>query len=322
MVEFLGLPSVFPISFCMVQATLYSLNEIAENVIGSDLIARRTGNDSVSDSADNQYFIKNHLGSTVTMVDKEGQIVGPVYDYFPYGKQKLAVAAPEKVTQTYTGKELDLFEKDEADGEDGEGWYYFGARYYDADVGMWTSVDPAEEFWTPYRYTTNPIGFIDIQGLAEFRVALYMTDQETPSGDIQNVNWGTIDLASIELNVNMNLHEGDNFKMQVFNAETKSDMLKFIGEGDVSAILAHGGARSPNVGDVVQSGKKNLVSLSSLDNASKGKTYVYSCGAPEAIKNTGDYKKLEPGANTSGHPQLSTMFISIIKFFSNGAKDQ
>lgn len=57
-------------------------------------------------NADNQYFIKNHLGSTVTMVDKEGQIVSPVYDYFPYGKQKLAVTAPEKVAQTFTGKEL------------------------------------------------------------------------------------------------------------------------------------------------------------------------------------------------------------------------
>jgi hypothetical protein len=110
--------------------------------------------------------------------------------------------------------------------------------------------------------------------------------------------------------------------MKVFSADTKSDMLKFIGEGDISAILAHGGAKSPNVGDMVQSGKNNLVSLSSLDNATKGKTYVYSCGAPEAIKNTGDYKKLEPGDNTSGHPQLSTMFESIVDFFFNGAKDK
>ncbi|NLE02259.1 MAG: hypothetical protein GX640_20545, partial [Fibrobacter sp.] len=42
-------------------------------------------------------------------------------------------------TQTFTGKELDLFEKGAPDGEDGEGWYYFGARYYSADVGVWTT---------------------------------------------------------------------------------------------------------------------------------------------------------------------------------------
>lgn len=110
--------------------------------------------------------------------------------------------------------------------------------------------------------------------------------------------------------------------MKVFNADTKADMLKFIGEGDVSAVLAHGGAKSANIGDVVESGKKNLVSLSSLNKASsKGSTYLYSCGAPEAIENTGDYSNLKAGANTSGHPVLSTMFKNIVNFFSSGAKE-
>lgn len=139
--------------------------EIIENITGSDLIARRTHTGVVSSSAEEQYFIKNHLGSTVTLIDKVGSAVGPVFDYFPYGKQKEVVVAPENVTQTFTGKELDLFEKDIADGEDGEGWYYFGARFLDPDLGIWISCDPVDEFWNSYAYGPgNPLNGTDKKG--------------------------------------------------------------------------------------------------------------------------------------------------------------
>src|SRR5690554_6259426 len=141
--------------------------EIIENVIGSDLVARRSHSQTVSDSVENQYFIKNHLGSTVALISKEGTPAGPVFDYFLYGKQKEEVVTPETITQTFTGKEFDLFEQDTTSGDDGEGWYYFGARYYNADIGKWISVDPKREFHDSYRYTTNPIGFLDLDGMAE-----------------------------------------------------------------------------------------------------------------------------------------------------------
>ena len=103
---------------------------------------------------------------TVALISKEGTPAGPVFDYFPYGKQKEEVVTPEKITQTFTGKEFDLFEQDTTSGDDGEGWYYFGARYYDADVGLWTAVDPAGEYYSPYTYVgNNPIAAIDPNGL-------------------------------------------------------------------------------------------------------------------------------------------------------------
>ena len=45
--------------------------------------------------------------------------------------------------------------------------YYFGARYYDPEIIMWTSPDPMDEFWNSYSYVGgNPINLTDPEGLA------------------------------------------------------------------------------------------------------------------------------------------------------------
>lgn len=44
---------------------------------------------------------------------------------------------------------------------------YFGARYLDPMIGMWTSVDPARQFSSPYLYAGNgynPVNVIDPDG--------------------------------------------------------------------------------------------------------------------------------------------------------------
>jgi RHS repeat-associated protein len=61
----------------------------------------------------------------------------------------------DKVTEEFTGKELD----------DETGLNYFGARYLDAMLGMWVSVDPAREFANPYSYVGySPLVFVDPDG--------------------------------------------------------------------------------------------------------------------------------------------------------------
>jgi len=43
---------------------------------------------------------------------------------------------------------------------------YFGARYYDPEVGVWTSVDPMEQNWNDYTFcNNNAINYIDQFGL-------------------------------------------------------------------------------------------------------------------------------------------------------------
>jgi len=47
----------------------------------------------------------------------------------------------------------------------------FSGRYYDADVGIFISVDPVGEFFNAYSYVGgNPISFIDPLGLSTFKI--------------------------------------------------------------------------------------------------------------------------------------------------------
>ncbi|OWV15660.1 RHS repeat-associated core domain-containing protein, partial [Fibrobacter sp. UWH1] len=65
----------------------------------------------------------------------------------------------DKVTETFTGKERD----DETELN------YFGARYLDPMLGLWTSVDPKRQFASPYLYAgngVNPVNGVDDDGKA------------------------------------------------------------------------------------------------------------------------------------------------------------
>jgi RHS repeat-associated protein len=47
----------------------------------------------------------------------------------------------------------------------GSNLFYFGARYYDAELGRWTSTDPADQFWDSYMYCgVDPVNFTDPDG--------------------------------------------------------------------------------------------------------------------------------------------------------------
>jgi RHS repeat-associated protein len=110
-----------------------------------------------------EFYLKNHLGSTMMVAQvsstnaSEPAKVAAAYDYRAFGEQVTLTKSADKVTENFTGKEKD----DETELN------YFGARYLDPMLGMWTSVDPARQFASPYLYAgngMNPIGAIDPDG--------------------------------------------------------------------------------------------------------------------------------------------------------------
>ena len=109
-----------------------------------------------------EWYLKNHLGSTMAVYRTTGTTAGPpmlqhAYDYRSYGEKIDLTVLTDKVTENYTGKELD----DETE------LGYWGARYLDLMLGVWISVDPARQFASPYLYVgngNNPINGVDPDG--------------------------------------------------------------------------------------------------------------------------------------------------------------
>ncbi|MFP4521072.1 MAG: RHS repeat-associated core domain-containing protein, partial [Fibrobacterota bacterium] len=114
------------------------------------------------------YYLKDHLGSVISVVPVTGQSsyssafaaeYGVYGEFDDFDAGELAVA---DVTESFTGKEFEGFAE-----EGGLGVYYFGRRYYDPDVGIWYSMDPAGQFASPWAYAgngANPVIMVDEDG--------------------------------------------------------------------------------------------------------------------------------------------------------------
>ena len=111
-----------------------------------------------------EWYLKNHLGSTmlvygtVASTDPNTGDIGETkaaYDYRAFGEMVTLSQPSDKVTENFTGKELD----DEIE------LGYWGARYLDLMLGEWISVDPARQFASPYLYAGN--GYNPVNGVDE-----------------------------------------------------------------------------------------------------------------------------------------------------------
>ena len=111
-----------------------------------------------------EYFLKDHLGNVRAVFEPSEPTLTltQLNDYYPFGM--ISISSPNGTNNEYffNGKEL----QDELNLD----WYDYGARFYDPQIGRWTTIDPLAETsrrWSPYNYAlNNPIRFIDPDGIA------------------------------------------------------------------------------------------------------------------------------------------------------------
>jgi RHS repeat-associated protein len=103
-------------------------------------------------------------------------------DFYPFGMQMDLRNGSTSADARYkfTGKERDIE----------TGYDYFGARYYDARIGRWMSVDPwvgKYPRWSPYNYSfDNPLRYIDPDGMGPDEVKKENKDEEKRKYDAKD----------------------------------------------------------------------------------------------------------------------------------------
>lgn len=116
-------------------------------------------------SLTNYYYIKDHLGSTRMVVDESGEAIeANMYDSYGKLSQLVYSGTSTRLREKFTGKELD--DEGAVEGEtNGLGLYYFGVRYYDPEIGTFTTTDPKDVYHNSYSYCGgDPINNIDPVG--------------------------------------------------------------------------------------------------------------------------------------------------------------
>jgi len=110
-----------------------------------------------------EYYHVDALGSVRAVTDEQGDVIER-HDYLPFGEEWNP--EPSSQPRKFTGKERDQE----------TGWDYFGARYYEASLARFTSIDPVITFdenrvdpqrWNRYAYVrNNPMRYVDPDGKA------------------------------------------------------------------------------------------------------------------------------------------------------------
>ncbi|MCF8355201.1 MAG: RHS repeat-associated core domain-containing protein [Melioribacteraceae bacterium] len=119
-----------------------------------------TGKWVVTRGDERYYYVKDHLGSIRHTYDTSGVAAVTAQDYLPYGGilREYNNASPNE-RYKFTEKERDTETS----------YDYFGARYYDSDIGRWLSVDPLADLQpgiNPYHYSfNNPLKYTDPTGM-------------------------------------------------------------------------------------------------------------------------------------------------------------
>ncbi|MBI4208938.1 MAG: RHS repeat-associated core domain-containing protein [Deltaproteobacteria bacterium] len=111
------------------------------------------------------FYLTDHLGSTRVVTDGSGAEQAR-YSYYPYGEifSPHPLPSPQRGEGWGEGALSSLFTGQKFDSE--INLYYYGARYYEPQLGRFISPDPARDGLNLYAYVgNNPIARNDPTGL-------------------------------------------------------------------------------------------------------------------------------------------------------------
>lgn len=144
------------------KVTVYigSLYEVEQgNIITKHIFAGSNRICSLKSNNTSSYYHSDHLGSSNVITDGSGNRIAN-YEYQPYGKTSKQTGT-DITNHKFTGKELD----------DSTGLYYYGARYYDPEIGRFITADTIVQHpndpqdLNRYAYCrNNPIKYVDPTG--------------------------------------------------------------------------------------------------------------------------------------------------------------
>ncbi|WP_319561736.1 RHS repeat-associated core domain-containing protein [Marispirochaeta sp.] len=133
------------------------------------------------------YYHTDHLGTIEAVTDASGTEVWSA-NYSAFG-EVLATSGSLDQEPVYTGKSYD----------EEVGLYYFNARWYDPELGRFTSEDPIQDGVNWYIYVSNnPLKFVDPTGLDPSYAGMstkdvneYYSGDDSDEGDGDNDNGGS-----------------------------------------------------------------------------------------------------------------------------------
>jgi|GEM_PF-4258527 len=147
------------------ESTLYFFSEYEEKYIGTTLKEKIkyyfAGGKRIAERSDVKglsYYFNDHLTSTASVVDDASGTIRSKYNYDPYGKAYLR-SGTDLIDYKYNDKEMDE-----------TGFYYYGARCYDPEIGRFVTADPfiigtMSQGLNRYSYCFNsPMNYIDPTG--------------------------------------------------------------------------------------------------------------------------------------------------------------
>lgn len=135
-------------------STTYTFSPYYEMENGKKVKHYYAGDQLIADNNDGQlvFYHQDHLGSSVRLSDASGNEIKRM-GFMPYGENSFISGAGLTPKYQYTGQE-----------KDSTGLYYYGARFYDPELGRFLSLDPLGD---DYCYANNnPIMFNDPSGMS------------------------------------------------------------------------------------------------------------------------------------------------------------